>query len=79
MAVEINPDPGSLQAVYYQIRVAGELDAEWSEWFTGLRVVAVDGETLLVGLMDQATLYGVLKRVRDLGLRLISVLRSEDS
>jgi hypothetical protein len=65
--------------VCYRIRVAGELDAEWSEWFTGLRVVAADGETLLVGRMDQATLYGVLKRVRDLGLRLISVIRSEDS
>ncbi|MFZ0161389.1 MAG: hypothetical protein WAL50_20350 [Kineosporiaceae bacterium] len=79
MAVEINPEPGSLQAVCYQVRVAGELDAEWSEWFTGLRVVAAGGETLLVGPMDQATLYGVLKRVRDLGLRLVSVIRSEDS
>ncbi len=79
MAVEITSGPGSRPAVSYQIRVAGELDAEWSEWFSGLRVIASDGETLLVGLMDQATLYGVLKRVRDLGLQLISVLRSEDS
>ena len=63
----------------YQIRVRGELDAGWSDWFAGLRIATDGGDTLLVGRLDQATLHSVLKRVRDLGLPLISVLPLEDS
>jgi hypothetical protein len=62
----------------YQIRVRGELDAGWSDWFAGVRVAVDGGDTLLFGRMDQATLHGVLRRVRDLGLPLISVFPLED-
>jgi hypothetical protein len=63
-----------LDSVVYQIRVKGHLSCEWSDWFDGLLLVHEDsGETLLSGPMDQATLYGVLKKVRDLGLPLLAV------
>jgi len=78
MSEEIEPGPGSLRAECYQIRVRGELDDGWSDWFAGLRVAAEGGDTLLVGPMDQAALHAALRRVRDLGLPLISVFRLED-
>jgi hypothetical protein len=78
MSDAIEPDPGSYSAVCFRIRVRGELDTGWSDWFTGLHVAAEGGDTLLVGRMDQATLHRALRRVRDLGLPLISVSRSED-
>ena len=61
----------------YQIRVRGALDQHWSDWFDGM-VIAYDasGDTLLIGpLADQAALYGVLHRIRDLGLTLLAVAR----
>ena len=60
---------------YYEIRIRDRLDPRWSDWFAGLEVTRLDGnETLLSGtLPDQAALYGLLERVRDLNLRLISV------
>ncbi len=62
------------QPVYYVIRVEGCLSEQWAEWFDGLAITRVSGETLLSGpLEDQAALYGVLKKVRDLGLALVSV------
>ncbi len=62
----------------YEIRVRGRLGPAWSDWFTGLRVTLEDdGDTLLAGLLDQAALHGVLRRVRDLGVPLISVTRME--
>ena len=61
----------------YEIRVAGQLGSQWSEWFAGLRVTPKDGDTLLAGPIDQAALHGVLRRVRDLGMPLISVARIE--
>lgn len=59
----------------YQIRLRGHLDAQWSDWFGGLTVTLEDnGETLLTGLVaDQAALYGLLRKVRDLGMPLLSV------
>jgi hypothetical protein len=58
----------------YQIRVQGELDERWAAWFDGLTVTAASDETVITGLVaDQPALHGLLIKVRDLGLRLISV------
>ncbi len=58
----------------YCIRVRGQLGPEWSDWFEGLALSAEDGETLLAGpLADQAALHGILAKLRDLGLPLVSV------
>jgi hypothetical protein len=66
-------DPG--QPMVYQIRIKGHLGPQWTDWFGGLAVaVEEDGETLLTGpIVDQAALYGLLKKVRDLGMPLVSV------
>jgi hypothetical protein len=62
----------------YQIRIKGHLDPRWSAWFDGLAVTPTENaETVLAGpLVDQAALYGVLTKVRDLGLELLSVNRA---
>lgn len=59
----------------YEIRLSGHLDQRWAEWFDGLTVTQEgDGTTLLRGpIVDQAALHGLLQRVRDLGLPLVSV------
>ena len=59
----------------YQIRIEGHLDAQWTDWFSGLSVTLEEnGDTLLTGpVADQAALFGLLKKIRDLGLPLISV------
>ena len=58
----------------YEIRVAGQLPPQWMDWFDGLVINTENGETLLRGpLADQAALYGLLKKIRDLGLPLVSV------
>jgi hypothetical protein len=60
----------------YQIRVRGALDPRWSGWFAGLTISQDQGDTLLAGpLADQAALYGVISRLRDLGLTLLAVAR----
>ncbi len=62
----------------YEIRIRSELGDAWSDWFTGLRQLSRrDGDTVLVGVLDQAALHAVLRRIRDLGLPLISVSRVE--
>ncbi|MDI7274592.1 MAG: hypothetical protein QME94_01300 [Anaerolineae bacterium] len=62
----------------YEIRVRGRLDASWSEWFHGLTVTCEGTDTVLVGpLPDQAALRGILARVWDLGLTLVSLVRME--
>ena len=67
--------PESNRPVVYEIRLAGHLPARWSTWFEGLAVAPEpDGTTRLSGpVVDQAALYGLLKKVRDTGLTLIAV------
>src|SRR5438067_5888223 len=77
MSNEINSgsDPG--QPLVYQIRIQGQLGREWTDWFGGLSITLEDnGETLLTGpVIDQAALHGLLKKVRDGGMPLLSVMR----
>ncbi len=77
MSNELNSeiDPG--QPLVYQIRIKGHLGREWTDWFGGLTIRLTDnGETLLTGpVVDQAALHGLLRKVRDLGVPLLSVNR----
>ena len=77
MSNELNSeiDPG--QPPVYQIRIQGQLGHEWTDWFGGLTIRLTDtGETLLTGpVVDQAALHGLLRKVRDLGVPLLSVNR----
>ena len=61
----------------YEIRIKGHLDDRWAAWFEGLILTREDnGETLLTGpVVDQAALHGLLRKVRDLGMLLLSVTR----
>ncbi len=61
----------------YQLRIKGHLGPQWTDWFGGLDITLEDnGDTHLTGpVIDQAALYGLLRRVRDLGMPLISVIR----
>ena len=60
----------------YEIRVAGVLDGRWAAWFDGLQISGQGEETVIWGLLaDQPALHGLLTKVRDLGLCLISVRR----
>ena len=66
---------------FYEIRIQGRLDAHWQDWFDGMSVaLEADGTTLLSGpVPDQPALYGLLRKVRDLGLPLISVNQKTDT
>ena len=63
----------------YRITIKGHLDSEWSDWFDGLTITMVhNGETILTGpIVDQTALHGVLIKIRDLGLPLLSLTRVE--
>ena len=63
----------------YRITIKGHLDSEWSDWFDGLTITMVhNGETMLTGpIVDQTALHGVLIKIRDLGLPLLSLTRIE--
>jgi len=63
----------------YQIRIKGHLDSQWADWFESLTITLEEnGETLLTcSVIDQSALYGLLRKVRDLGMPLISVIRIE--
>ena len=69
------PQPDSSQPTFYKIKIKGQLDSQWTDWFEGLTITLDDnGDTLLTGpVVDQAALHGLLKKVRDLGMPLISV------
>ena len=69
------PTTNPSQPVVYQIRIKGYLGREWTDWFDGLTITLdEDGNTLLTGpVIDQAALHGLLKKVRDLGMPLVSV------
>ena len=65
------------QPLVYQIRIRGHLGPHWTDWFEGLTLTLEEnGETLLTGpVVDQASLHSVLRKVRDLGMPLLSVNR----
>ena len=80
MSDEFIPQTDPDQPVVYQIRIKGHLGPQWTEWFEGMAVTTLEenGDTLLTGpVVDQAALHGLLKKVRDLGLPLLSVIRVE--
>jgi hypothetical protein len=76
---EESPQPSGNHTEHFEIHVKGHLSPSWSEYFAGLKVInSQSGETILVGpIMDQAQLHGILARIRDLNLMLISVGRIE--
>src|SRR3954447_11149812 len=74
-----NPNANPGQPMAYEIRVKGHLDTQWTDWFEGMSIASqANGDTLLTGqLVDQAALHGLLKKVRDVGLPLLSIIRIE--
>ena len=77
MSNTLNVKNDSDQPMVYQIRIQGHLGRQWADWFGGLTITLEDnGETLVTGpVVDQAALYGLLRKVRDLGMPLLSVNR----
>ena len=75
MSNNLNPKTDPSQPMVYQIRIKGHLGRQWTDWFGGLTITLEDnGDTLLTGpVVDQAALHGLLKKVRDLGMPLVSV------
>lgn len=71
----IYPKTEQNQPGCYQIRLKGQLDSKWTEWFEGMSItLEEDGNTLLTGpVIDQAALHGLLKKIRDLGLTLLAI------
>jgi hypothetical protein len=77
MSNTLNTEIDPSQPMIYQIRIKGHLGRQWTDWFEGLSITLEDnGETLLTGpVVDQAALHGLLKKVRDLAMPLVSVMR----
>src|SRR5438132_5821803 len=76
MSSQFNSEIDPSQPIDYQIRIKGHLGREWTDWFEGLAITLEDnGETLLTGsVVDQAALYGLLRKVRDVAMPLLSVV-----
>ena len=79
MSNKSTPETVPNEPVTYQIRIKGHLGSQWADWFDGLTITLQDdAETLLTGLVvDQASLHGLLKKLRDLGIPLLSVNKLE--
>ena len=79
MSNESNPKIDPDQPKVYQIRIKGHLGPQWTDWFGEMTITLEDnGDTLLTGpVVDQAALHGLLRKVRDLGMLLISVTSIE--
>ena len=75
MSNQHSPQRDSPQPGMYQIRIKGHLGLQWMEWFDALTITLEEnGDTLLIGpVVDQAALHGILKKIRDLGMPLLSV------
>ena len=75
MANEQKSKPDANQPMVYQIRIEGQLGQQWLSWFEDLTIaLEEDGKTLLSGpIADQSALHGILKKIRDLGMPLLSV------
>ena len=75
MSNKIDSEMDPSQAMVYQIRLKGHLGPQWTDWFGDLTITPEDnGDTLLTGpVVDQAALHGLLRKVRDLGMPLVSV------
>ena len=73
--------PKQTNPTRYEIRVKGYLPPQWADWFEGLTITPEeDGNTLLTGpVADQAALHGLLKKVRDLGMPLVSVVQAQSN
>ncbi len=68
----------SKTSAFYQVSVEGYLDERWLRWFEGMAIEQdPQGNTLISGEMDQSCLFGVLNRIRDLGMVLVAVQRSQ--
>jgi hypothetical protein len=76
MSNKLNSETDQGQPMVYQIRIKGHLGRQWTDWFGGLTITLEDnGETLLTGpVIDQAALHALLRKVRDLGMPLLSVV-----
>ncbi len=81
MTDEQKSNPDLKQPTVYHIRVKGHLSQQWMDWFEGFAISREeDGNTLLTGaIADQAALHGILKKIRDLGMPLLSVNPIETS
>jgi hypothetical protein len=77
MSYILDPKTDPSEPMIYQIRIKGHLGSQWQDWFGGLTLTLEgNGETLLTGpVVDQAALHGLLKKVRDLGMPLVSVVQ----
>lgn len=75
MTDEQKTNPDANQQTVYQLKLKGHLGPQWMNWFEGLTVtLEEDGNTLLTGpVIDQSALHGILKKIRDLGMPLLSV------
>ena len=81
MSYKLNPVTDTSQPMVYQIRIKGHLGRQWTDWFRGLTITLEDnGDTLLTGpVVDQAALHGLLRKVRDLGMPMLSVVPVDPS